>query len=545
MNERLLQLRPKWYLCPYCGQWHEWKDSEKLAYYDGSNDVAVLPCINFKKDMWGNERVLNCSFNEENCWFLLDACDSDWIVDIPNIQEEPEKARITLTVNLDIEYVTDTRRCQECRKNGCIILKLAKERGDNEEIPIQLGFEFDPEEYAQCSEEGRKYKERQEATKLRGQEKQRRESAVEERKKAVQKHETAVVAQPKNSHNKTLKEETTMATKAKKTTLRAQLYEHSPKENVEIVKGWAVKYKPVLQWAIPVVSIYAAYRILNSQNSNLTVENINGVCEKEVGFGLDCLKDKKALKQLLVLGGLTAGAYGAIKAFSTITDTELSPDISVEEIEGKMSGLEAASKKFAWLQPKTEALLPVAISVIIVFAMTNPLKLSKIDKVSKKVQGWTEDLSIKVGVYKEMASLFIQDKFNLDLSSEEGKQKFRKVALLTAIGGILVFLYGKKLLAKKKEDSEEGQEEEAQPENQEMQTFMQQLLEILKKMAPTVFAAVTSVLVSKKLMEAKEDVIEGEAEVVDEETAPQETTDEEPAKQEATEDDDKGAEESE
>ena len=327
--------------------------------------------------------------------------------------------------------------------------------------------------------------------------------------------------------------------------MRAQLYEHSPKENVEIVKGWAVKYKPVLQWAIPVVSIYAAYRILNSQNSNLTVENINGVCEKEVGFGLDCLKDKKALKQLLVLGGLTAGAYGAIKAFSTITDTELSPDISVEEIEGKMSGLEAASKKFAWLQPKTEALLPVAISVIIVFAMTNPLKLSKIDKVSKKVQGWTEDLSIKVGVYKEMASLFIQDKFNLDLSSEEGKQKFRKVALLTAIGGILVFLYGKKLLAKKKEDSEEGQEEEAQPENQEMQTFMQQLLEILKKMAPTVFAAVTSVLVSKKLMEAKEDVIEGEAEVVDEETAPQETTDEEPAKQEATEDDDKGAEESE
>ena len=103
-----------------------------------------------------------------------------------------------------------------------------------------------------------------------------------------------------------------------KTTIWEQLYEHAPKENVEIAKEWAKKYKPTLKWAIPVVSIYAAYRILNSKSSNLTIENIDGECEKKLGFGLDFLKDKNALRELMVLGGLSAGAYAAIKTVSAI-----------------------------------------------------------------------------------------------------------------------------------------------------------------------------------------------------------------------------------
>ena len=103
-----------------------------------------------------------------------------------------------------------------------------------------------------------------------------------------------------------------------KTTIWEQLYEHSPKENIDIAKEWVSKYKPTLKWVVPVLAIYSAYRILNSKNSGFDVSNIYSEGKKKLGFGLESLKDKEALNQLMVLGGLSATAYAAIKGISSI-----------------------------------------------------------------------------------------------------------------------------------------------------------------------------------------------------------------------------------
>ena len=154
-----------------------------------------------------------------------------------------------------------------------------------------------------------------------------------------------------------------MAEAAKKgTSIKTLLYERSPKENMAMLKTWAEKYKPVLKWAVPVAAVYGAYRILNSDEFDLSVNNVAETCEKKLGFRMECLENKKALKELMVLGGLSAGAYGAVQALSGLLganndEKEISPDISVEEVETGMNQLQSISKKFSWLQPKTENML--------------------------------------------------------------------------------------------------------------------------------------------------------------------------------------------
>ena len=286
---------------------------------------------------------------------------------------------------------------------------------------------------------------------------------------------------------------------ASKTTLRQQLYEHSPKENVELVKQFANKYKPVLKWEVPVASIYAAYRILNSDKFGLSINNISSICEERLGFTLDSLDDKAGLKELLVIGGVCAGAYGAVKTVSTIysSSSDSDEDIAMEDVEDGMNRLECISKKFSWLTPKTEKLLPIALSVMTVFVMTQkPWKIE--NKFTNKVRALTSDWTFKVHVYSEMVNLFIKDKFNVDLSNEDEQQKLKVFAFLATIVGISIFLYGRKVLGEKA-----ASDEEAEIENQEnniLSGFVSQVLPIMKKLAPSVFSVIVTAMVSKKLL---------------------------------------------
>lgn len=281
-------------------------------------------------------------------------------------------------------------------------------------------------------------------------------------------------------------------TQLTKTTIWNQLYKHSPEENIEILKEWINKYKPTLKWAIPVISIYAAYRILNSKNSNLTVENIDSECKKKLGFNLDFLKDKKALNELMVLGGLSAGAYAAIKAVSTIYQKDDETDVSVEKIEVGMDKLDGISKKFGFLQPKTEALLPIATSVIIVYVMTQKPKWFEV--VKDKADKVCGNLSTRPSVYLEIAKLFIADKLNIDLNNKEDAQKFKNFALLGVIIGIGMLIYGKKIFGDKAVLNDGDAKNER---NEELEAFISQLLSIMQKLLPTAFAGVTTFLVTK------------------------------------------------
>jgi hypothetical protein len=279
-----------------------------------------------------------------------------------------------------------------------------------------------------------------------------------------------------------------------------RIWKHAPEENFEIVKNWTEKHKSTLQWAVPVVSIYAAYQILKSPAFSTRLEKLGNECEEKLGFTLEPLKDKKALRELMVLGGATATAYAAIKGVSSILKTD--EDITSESIEEGMGQLEKIHKKFLWITPKTEKLLPVAVSVLIFYMMTMENKADKIETVKEIAK----NLTTKIAVYTELAKYFVADKMKIDLDNEEEVQKLKRFALLAGVAMFGMFLYGTKTTEEHEEKKADGKEK-----------FFGQLLDIMKKLMPTLFAGTASYLAAKNLLskEYAEDQQQEEAGIID------------------------------
>ena len=271
-------------------------------------------------------------------------------------------------------------------------------------------------------------------------------------------------------------------------------------EKFEIAKNWLEKYKSTLQWAVPVVSIYAAYQILKSPAFSTRLEKLGNECEEKLGFTLEPLKDKKALRELMVLGGATATAYAAIKGVSSIFKTD--EDITSESIEEGMGQLEKIHKKFSWITPKTEKLLPVAISVLIFYMMTMEKKADKVETVKEIAK----NLTTTIAVYADLAKCFVADQMKVDLDDKEEVQKLKRFAILAGVAMIGMFLYGSKTTGEDEEKKADGKDK-----------FFSQLLDIMKKLMPTVFAGTASYLVAKNLLSKKyaEDQQQEETEIID------------------------------
>ena len=506
MEQKLLELTPKRFLCPYCGEWHDYGNRCELGYYDSPSYAAKFACPNVP---YGCSSYYRIYFYNDYCYFSTDSiCERaqqsmEGKILISSIIESADKPIVTFEVEFTAANNVGTYECSSCSYGSvCNFVKLG-DKGDKRHMTITLGFEFDKDDYdrivkpALLARKEKELEEREATLEL-------KEAELERREAIIRQNET-ILKQTKNMEDSTM-EKTTQTTQVTKTTIWDQLYKHAPEENVEILKEWVNKYKPTLKWAVPVLSIYAAYRILNSKDSNLTVENIDGECERKLGFSLDLLKDKKALSELMVLGGLSAGAYTAIKAVSAIYKKDDETDVSVEEIEEGMDKLDGVSKKFRWIQPKTEALLPISISVVIVYVMTQKPKCFEI--VKEKASKLGGNLSTRASVYLEMAKLFIADKLNIDLNNEEDAQKFKKFALLGVIVGVGALVYGKKIFGDKAV-SEDG--EAKNERNEKLEAFISQVLSIMEKLMPTAFAGATTFLVTKHVLKAKEDVVDVEA----------------------------------
>ena len=315
----------------------------------------------------------------------------------------------------------------------------------------------------------------------------------------------------KNNNITKNKEDTVMAT-----TLREQIYEHSPKENIELIKDFLERYKPALRWAVPVACVYGAYRIVNSKD--IDVNELSKKCKKEMGFEFEVLKDKKTLKELVALGGIVAGAYAFCKVLN-FAGNMTSP--SIEEIEEKMETVEEAHKKFDWIQPKVEKLMPVAVSVLVVYVLTQ--KPQWFEKAKEKVDNVVGDVSTKTGVYLDMAKLFISAKLNIDLDDEEQAKKFRAFAMLSAVVGVGAFLYGKGVFNMKDDES-------FMDKNPRLKEFIEQTKAIMEKILPTAFSAVTTYMVTKHIIDGEEeqafededkedkDVVDGDVKKVENDT---------------------------
>ena len=174
-------------------------------------------------------------------------------------------------------------------------------------------------------------------------------------------------------------------------------------------------------------------------------------------------------------------------------------NISTEEIEDGLENVEKAHKNFRGVTPETERLLPVAISVIIVYLMTQ--KPEWFEKIKSKVLTLAESFSDKALTYLELAKLFIADKLHIDLDNEEECKKFRLFALLGIAVGIGVVLYGKSVLGKR---ANTDNSEQNSNKNKNFEIFATQVLEIMKKLMPTAFAGITTFLVTKHVLKDTE-----------------------------------------
>lgn len=493
MEKELLKLKPKRFLCPYCGEWHEWNRRTPIEYHDNCNLKAYFVCSNALNENLckaGSYGIYHDNFYLY--WSTRAVCQKAHLemnekIPISAIREDPYRPIITFDALFISDNPVGSDECRNCLfVDKCNCAQLG-DKGDKRGMIIKLGFEFEQSDYDKYSKAVRERKERE-------QQELERQYEVEE----AQRQELARQSEAKTESKITnqAKEEKTMA-EGTKISIKNRLYECSPKENLEIVKQWAEKYKPVLKWAVPVAAIYGAYRILNSDEFDLSVNNIAETCEKRLGFKIEFLENKKALKELMALGGISATAYGAMKAVSTIFNSKDEEEISMEDVENGMEKLDTISQKFAWLQPKTESMLPIALSVIMVYVTLHKPKC--VGKFANKVRDLTEDIQVKISTYLDLAKLFIADKLNIDLSDEKEQQKLKICIFLCTLVGISVFLYGKKVLGN--EDATEAKAEEG---NKSVEAFVEQAKAIIEKIAPTVYTTLITFLVSKKLLLAEE-----------------------------------------
>lgn len=476
MEVTFLDFPLKRYLCPYCGEWHECSD-----YKHFGDSKIKLPCPKLQPS--NNYSIF---FLNDYLYFSVDLFCRNFYqtlegrISVSSIEESNEFPRITFDFNIAVD---DFYFCRDCIfKHQCNIFKLACLNPGNN-IKITLGFEFSEDEKSSTIIQASQHEE-----KLQEQE-QRSNQILSENTDLKKSENTTNIL-----HFKENKEEVTM----KKTTIWEQLYEHSPKENVEIAKEWGNKHSSSLKWAIPVISIYAAYRILKSKDSNLNVNNIYDESKDKLGFTFDSLKDKKALIQLLTLGGAYSAAYVAIKTSLAIKKKENKSDLTIEDVEDNMNKLDTVAKKYNWIIPQTEVMLPLATSVIIVYLMTQKPKW--LEYVKEKASDIGGNLFIRASVYLEMAKAFIANKLHIDLSNESENQKFTKFALLATVVGIAIFLYGTKILGDKAISYSTDNNI-----NKKMEAFVSQLLSIMENLLPTAFAGITTFLVTKHILKSKED----------------------------------------
>ena len=160
MNQKLLDLHPKRYLCPYCGCWHDWNLSKPLRYYDiisaglacekqNSNGYYDLGCYKTRKT--------RIRFSNGYCHYeTMPTCDKanldiDGQISIEDISEIPDRALVKFTVPFipDRELGSDMC-CSDCPNTDiCVMCKLsdAKLLPDSYSMDISFGFEFEQSDY--------------------------------------------------------------------------------------------------------------------------------------------------------------------------------------------------------------------------------------------------------------------------------------------------------------------------------------------------------------------------------------------------------------
>lgn len=211
MEKGLLGLTPKRFLCPYCGEWHDWNSYHKLGDYVQTN----FYCPNIPSNSYRGCYIiyfygdsLNYS-TQKICERAKQVMSGEIPIDC--IIEHLDKPIVTFSVPFTADSPVGSTTCRTCEYvDHCNCVKLGDE-GNNLDMTITFGFEFEQSDYEKFAKAGKLM--------CKARELQEREHALKDKEQSLQERESALRTgeleqqqrQAEQSTQQEIKEDTTMA----------------------------------------------------------------------------------------------------------------------------------------------------------------------------------------------------------------------------------------------------------------------------------------------------------------------------------------------
>ena len=226
MEKGLLGLTPTRFLCPYCGEWHDWNSYHKLGHYDLK---TIFNCPNIPSNSYRGCYIIY-SYGDSLNYSTLKICERakqvmSGEIPIDCIIEHSDKPIVTFSVPFTADSPVGSTICRTCEYvDHCNCVKLGDE-GNNLDMTITFGFEFEQSDYEKFAKAGklmckaRELQEREHALKSNEQSLQERENALKDKEQSLQERESALRTgeleqqqrQAEQSTQQEIKEDTTMA----------------------------------------------------------------------------------------------------------------------------------------------------------------------------------------------------------------------------------------------------------------------------------------------------------------------------------------------
>lgn len=242
MEKQLLTLTPTRFLCPICGEWHEWKHSHHLGYYDSTYPAEFTNSSLYPRECASDQYTIFVK-GEYLHYTTGRLCGHASLnlngkIRIESIIEHTDQPIVTFDVPFTAKNAVGRyeNNCRTCSfQNKCNLIKLS-ENGDSIYMKIPLGFEFEKSEYMRFAKVGkmaqkeRELLERETAVKDREQSVHARETAVKGREQSVQARETAVKGKEK-----------TLQARESALSSKEQAYEQQQQRAEELARGQEIK----------------------------------------------------------------------------------------------------------------------------------------------------------------------------------------------------------------------------------------------------------------------------------------------------------------
>jgi len=226
VEKGLLGLTPTRFLCPYCGEWHDWNSYHKLGHYDLK---TIFNCPNIPSNSYRGCYIIY-SYGDSLNYSTLKICERakqvmSGEIPIDCIIEHSDKPIVTFSVPFTADSPVGSTICRTCEYvDHCNCVKLGDE-GNNLDMTITFGFEFEQSDYEKFAKAGklmckaRELQERENALKSNEQSLQERENALKDKEQSLQERESALRTgeleqqqrQTEQSTQQEIKEDTTMA----------------------------------------------------------------------------------------------------------------------------------------------------------------------------------------------------------------------------------------------------------------------------------------------------------------------------------------------